>query len=257
MDSKSDGSRSDRYSYAIEKQANATFEYVADIIEESRIEEYEKFHEQAQKIKLSTELDVKLKNMLDQSRKDHYKNIRANIRKHVVKIAVVLFAFSIIISILIYPESVQGYRLRLFQLFIEENNREYNVVDFSDQNASLEDFMPDGRDQYYYLGYVPETYDLMHVRETGNVITMIYSSDPDTIISFYQWGEGESDSTFMADNQFEMQGALDIETKHVDWYKKGEEYSYYWKETDATLCLKTIENEEVVKKILQNIKYKQ
>lgn len=96
--------------------------------------------------------------------------------------AILIFA---IITATILTMGVEAYRVRFFNMLLETTKKSTTVEYTSDTEEVSYELLSD-LDDYYYLSFVPDGYDLLDVKILDTTIIMSFSGEEENIIRFKQ-----------------------------------------------------------------------
>ena len=214
-------------------------------------EETDALHEKYKDLEIPNSLDKWFDGYKkEQLKVERKKRFQKNSRSVSKRVAIFIIIFITVTGSLII--GVEAFRLRIFNLFVQENEQYTDLSIIEDGDKEMIITKPEGWTDYYYVSYLPNGYDLVDYSGHDGYKTAIFSDGDNRISLITQTG----DSEFLSQVDSEQGDIERIDLDGIDaiYFIKDDKGTIAWHIEDELIKISGYINKDEFIKIAKSLK---
>lgn len=216
------------------------YSYIGSTYVDNIIEEIESNKDAINKIILSEDINSWFKRYSKELRRKDYRN-RFIVKSKRLAVSAAIFLVFVLISLSILTVSVEAFRTKFFNLFIETNETHTNVkVDERDESEIEGELWNDS----YWPSYLPDGFE-MNSKKIFNKTKFILYTNGDRLVTFAQ---GPNGTEFQLDTEKAQISEVIINNNKGILAEKGTINILFWSNDQASFYItSSVQSEELIK----------
>lgn len=220
----------------------ALFSYIGYHHVQNLAQDLDSNREEINKINLPKSLDkwfYKFNNSIVSSKRNS--KYSSTIKKGISKAAIIFLIIAISVAVL--TVSVDAFRVRVFNLIIE-NTEKYLGIKIEEEGQGKDNLFEDIKG-YYIPGYIPEGFEMDTIENPGDIVIITYKNQNNNYLKFNQ---SSNESSFQLDSEDAVIEEVNINGIEGITIAKEDFIILYWNDKESSFyILSNIELEELIK----------